>query len=755
MVMAESERASGPLATSGLDPTTSPASRLQWLKQRREALQEKLARKNNELKKLCISEAELTGVLPPEIPLDPGESPPIFRKRVGTTFTYPQNLINKLKTNQVEESALELERQVQAGIATAAYAIVNDLSESKAVRRKHRLIYQQSQKRLKDLETRLNFLRQGYGQLSRSSAPVPDSWLLSPGEDEVDQEGSTKHHKTKKPRPPLEATDREEPKINDKKWQETEITTTTGATQINDWHRSRSRYIKPDWHSGTLPALNTVDQNENLDVYLYNEQHRIRTYSHGNWEESSGIPLRNMKPNQIDERCSRKISDMYALDAETRQNDHWQQKKLIDHKYNSSMYNPNQRHHIDSLQYKPQQQHQQFKSKSQQSFYHEQVSSREKTSPDVGSIQSLPQYRYPPRPNHLNHNVTPHPLIENQRQPDHEFIQSRKNPSETMTRRNRGRKSSESSTWCVEEGVWYTPSVDNYQHKDNFGSLDRRKHTTIMREPAITREHHLTSQHRLEQLPPPPPPPLPPPPHARMLLRTQSLGSVETWQSGASALPGTGTMTRGPGEVERHQMEKHHEKEKEWYETSMDLGYQQVVPVQRHFPRSSPSPSSISSSPKLIPSTSPLPPSSPCFNDISVKISQSTEKDLEIPAETANHANKYQPYREVTKPFEMSDFYKYSTKFRKKNEANQRLEQGTSNGHKIVNNNNVSFANNNTINMDDHHQGVPSGSYVPNVTRRGYDNHMMARTISRKNEGNREWTNAEDCRISSKDSAVV
>lgn len=28
---------------------------------------------------------------------------------------------------------------------------------------------------------------------------------------------------------------------------------------------------------------------------------------------------------------------------------------------------------------------------------------------------------------------------------------------------------------------------------------------------------------------------------------------------------------------------------------------------------------------------------------------------------------KFQPYKEVTKPFEMSDFYKYSTKFRQKN----------------------------------------------------------------------------------------
>lgn len=28
---------------------------------------------------------------------------------------------------------------------------------------------------------------------------------------------------------------------------------------------------------------------------------------------------------------------------------------------------------------------------------------------------------------------------------------------------------------------------------------------------------------------------------------------------------------------------------------------------------------------------------------------------------------KFRPYKEVSKPFEMSDFYKYSTKFRQKN----------------------------------------------------------------------------------------
>lgn len=94
IVMAGNEGTPGSLAEDSL------SARLQWLRQRREALQEKLALKNTELKNLCIEEAELTGVLPPEIPLEPGESPPTFRKKVGTAFTYPQNLINKLKSNE-------------------------------------------------------------------------------------------------------------------------------------------------------------------------------------------------------------------------------------------------------------------------------------------------------------------------------------------------------------------------------------------------------------------------------------------------------------------------------------------------------------------------------------------------------------------------------------------------------------------------------------------------------------------------------
>ncbi|XP_018915171.1 uncharacterized protein sstn isoform X2 [Bemisia tabaci] len=131
------------------------------LQSRRKALESKIREKNDELKNLCIQEAELTGVLPPEIPLEPGESPPAFRRRMGTAFVIPENLINKLKSKEEESLAnLELECKIQTSIAEAALGLANDGSVSKSVRRKHRLMYQQSQRHLHELEARLNALRQ-------------------------------------------------------------------------------------------------------------------------------------------------------------------------------------------------------------------------------------------------------------------------------------------------------------------------------------------------------------------------------------------------------------------------------------------------------------------------------------------------------------------------------------------------------------------------------------------------------------------
>ena len=69
--------------------------------------------------------------MPTEIPLEPGESPPSFRRRVGTAFQLPQNLINNLNNKEESISAIELEMQVQAKMAEAALGLANEPHVSK------------------------------------------------------------------------------------------------------------------------------------------------------------------------------------------------------------------------------------------------------------------------------------------------------------------------------------------------------------------------------------------------------------------------------------------------------------------------------------------------------------------------------------------------------------------------------------------------------------------------------------------------
>lgn len=143
-------------------------------------MEEKLKAKIEELKKLCLEEGALSGQLPPEYPLGAGEAPPTIRRRVGTGFTLPENLLNRAKSSKVainkcrlrrcflflikvrapliklwpltqEESlaALELEYEIQRKITSAALRLSSDGSPSKAVKRQRKMIYQQSLQQLK------------------------------------------------------------------------------------------------------------------------------------------------------------------------------------------------------------------------------------------------------------------------------------------------------------------------------------------------------------------------------------------------------------------------------------------------------------------------------------------------------------------------------------------------------------------------------------------------------------------------------
>ena len=64
---------------------------------------------------------ELTGELPPEIPLEPGEPVPVIRKRVGTEFALSEALLQRMQSSPEEEllAKLELEFEIQSKITSA------------------------------------------------------------------------------------------------------------------------------------------------------------------------------------------------------------------------------------------------------------------------------------------------------------------------------------------------------------------------------------------------------------------------------------------------------------------------------------------------------------------------------------------------------------------------------------------------------------------------------------------------------------
>ena len=130
------------------------------LKARRDALEAKLKEKQKVLKDLCIKEGELTGELPPEIPLAPGEPVPQIRRRVGTAFALSENLLKKPQSPEEELLAsLELEYEIQAKITSAAQKLSEDKTSSKSVRKARKMSYQQSRRKLSEIETKLNALK--------------------------------------------------------------------------------------------------------------------------------------------------------------------------------------------------------------------------------------------------------------------------------------------------------------------------------------------------------------------------------------------------------------------------------------------------------------------------------------------------------------------------------------------------------------------------------------------------------------------
>ncbi|XP_011633904.1 uncharacterized protein LOC105425045 isoform X2 [Pogonomyrmex barbatus] len=709
MVMAGNENVPGALA----DDTLSV--RLQWLRQRREALQEKLAQKNNELKNLCIEEAEITGILSPDIPLEPGESPPSFHRKVDTCFIYPQKLINKLKTTDVEESELELEKQVQLGIVETALIIINDPTESKATRRKHRLAYQQSQRRLQELEMELNFIRQTRGKVHR---------LQSSGSCNTQSHSHINvKHRIKKPRPPLDSTGNDiitpksvgrsilhEPGVNlSPLGSEDKLNSYTGQEYekqlvvSNVCNHHNSTYLNANPVEQSSVKIVEHDHNDNHNIYILPDQYRVRTYSHGSGESRG----------------------------------HYQDIEKTYHPYVPNTYTEDERQ-IRYRQFQHLQKQQQLQDQIQQNHRLQYTSSFEYKRLDNTDIRKSCQAIYD-RDFRASHCLPDYQTCKNGAQ-SQLLLQrrDRDSPLSFCIKNSQHSGGSTSIEAQLSSGYWARHNDDIYwvsmDEPDRFGSLDRRrrnaqhndriseanldtqsryrmvtvaynKSTSSSNVTTLSNQHH--SIHLLplsEQIPLI---------NSKMLLRTQSLGSVETWQSSHSYDSHNCKDAPVPEYTTNNNRKN---RQKEWYETSLDmetnadLDHNLAIARKNAHYQSSPPLTCIKTTKnardnQIISESLPMPmnPMNSHKRDKSEKrqyaiqqshfrYDQSTmrPKVLEIPAEskpsldvcdnaiqplgssqncTVVQPGKYQPYREVTKPFEMSDFYKYSTKFRKRNES--------------------------------------------------------------------------------------
>uniref|UniRef100_A0A2R9BLG5 FERM domain containing 4A n=1 Tax=Pan paniscus TaxID=9597 RepID=A0A2R9BLG5_PANPA len=175
---------SGSLLSSGSQESDSSQSAkkdmLAALKSRQEALEETLRQRLEELKKLCLREAELTGKLPVEYPLDPGEEPPIVRRRIGTAFKLDEQKILP-KGEEAELERLEREFAIQSQITEAARRLASDPNVSKKLKKQRKTSYLNALKKLQEIENAINEnrIKSGKKPTQRASLIIDDGNIAS------------------------------------------------------------------------------------------------------------------------------------------------------------------------------------------------------------------------------------------------------------------------------------------------------------------------------------------------------------------------------------------------------------------------------------------------------------------------------------------------------------------------------------------------------------------------------------------------
>lgn len=158
-----SDTDSGIILQSGPDSPVSPMKELtQAVRKQQRALEARLEACLEELRRLCLREAELTGSLPAEFPLKPGEKAPTVRRRVGAAYRLAEWALHR------EDPLSSLERQLalQLQITEAARRLCLEENLGRQARRQRKQVVLQEERKLRELQRCL-------GERRRSSEPLP------------------------------------------------------------------------------------------------------------------------------------------------------------------------------------------------------------------------------------------------------------------------------------------------------------------------------------------------------------------------------------------------------------------------------------------------------------------------------------------------------------------------------------------------------------------------------------------------------
>uniref|UniRef100_A0A8D2Q9A2 FERM domain containing 4B n=1 Tax=Varanus komodoensis TaxID=61221 RepID=A0A8D2Q9A2_VARKO len=149
------------------------------LRKKEKLLQEKLLQKVEELKKICLREAELTGKMPKEYPLNTGEKPPQVRRRVGTTFKLDGNLLPSEEDPTLQN--LESNFFIQQKLVEAVKKLAGEPDLCKNVKKKRKQEYVEAVKKLQEIENAINEYRIKCGKkpAQKSTLTLPEETIPS------------------------------------------------------------------------------------------------------------------------------------------------------------------------------------------------------------------------------------------------------------------------------------------------------------------------------------------------------------------------------------------------------------------------------------------------------------------------------------------------------------------------------------------------------------------------------------------------